>query len=144
MHKEGYAHNDIKPDNILLKNNKAKVTDLGLCKPIDAPFKGFKKIYAPEQKGVEDKVGNEKTDVYQFGLLMWHLFHPNPPFDHLEESFKYPEDIHEMFANWTITTSQDKLIQMLISSCLSKDPSKRPSMENINKYLIVIQKKLTQ
>lgn len=140
VHKRGFSHNDIKPDNILVKNLRGKVSDFGLCKPIGSSFRGFKKIYAPEQKMVEDIDANDKTDVYQFGLVLWHLFHPKPPEDHLNDKFQYPK---EMFKDWQVSSNCDKAIQALVFSCLNSDPKERPSTEKIMKFLQIIESKLT-
>lgn len=38
IHKHNYIHRDIKPDNLLLdKNGHMKLSDFGLCKPLDCP-----------------------------------------------------------------------------------------------------------
>jgi hypothetical protein len=134
VHDNGLVHNDIKPDNLLSKGRMGKVTDFGLCLPIGSQYAGFRKIYAPEQKSDPIIIGTTQTDVYQFGLTLWHLFHPNPPSTHLKIDFVYPE-FQNLFNEWTKPNSNLQNVQSLISECLNPNPALRPSMKDVQQKL---------
>ena len=138
IHQQGYVHNDIKLDNILIKDGRGKLSDFGYCHMIGSNYGGFKKIYAPEQKSNAMTPTTDKTDAYQYGLVLWHLFHPNPPPPY---SFEYPENL---FMDWTASSMEEKAIQLLAFACLNPIPEKRPSMENVQNYLRIIFEKLNQ
>lgn len=129
-HDNGLVHNDIKPDNIYLTKLRGKLGDFGLCKPTNSTCGVFKKIEAPEQQKAEIRFGTEATDVYQFGLTLWHLFHPEPPICHLDDEFKYPQ-VKDFFYNWTPGNDSERAIQKLIRDCVDPAPEKRPSMKQI-------------
>lgn len=75
MHRRGVYHADLKPNNIMLsKAGDVKVIDFGL-----AWIKGQKKdriqgtpeYIAPEQ--AKNKIVNERTDIYNFGAMMYRM-----------------------------------------------------------------------
>ncbi|KAA3490550.1 serine/threonine-protein kinase 38-like isoform X1 [Gossypium australe] len=60
IHKHNYIHRDIKPDNLLLdKNGHMKLSDFGLCKPIDCA--NLPAIY--ENKPMDDENMTEPMDI---------------------------------------------------------------------------------
>ncbi|OMO67265.1 hypothetical protein CCACVL1_20668 [Corchorus capsularis] len=60
IHKHNYIHRDIKPDNLLLdKNGHMKLSDFGLCKPLDC--RNLSSIN--ENETLEDENLNESMDV---------------------------------------------------------------------------------
>lgn len=137
MHKKGFSHNDLKPDNILIKNRHAKVSDFGVSGPIGKnPKHRLAKTQAPEQKKKSTRAGCPATDAYQYGLTLLQLFHPQPDKNHLEDSYRF--DTTDPFKNWPIKTDNDRALQSLIGTCLSTDPLKRPSMAQIKNTLATV------
>ncbi|KAK9102515.1 hypothetical protein Sjap_019769 [Stephania japonica] len=60
IHKHNYIHRDIKPDNLLLdKNGHMKLSDFGLCKPLDASTLST----LDENEPMEDENSRESMDV---------------------------------------------------------------------------------
>jgi serine/threonine protein kinase len=82
LHAQNIVHRDLKPSNILLANREAneiaKVTDFGLVKVVDGPFKqtasvaGASAGYAPpEQYETGNRRVGPRTDVFAFGALLF-------------------------------------------------------------------------
>ncbi|KAJ9183615.1 hypothetical protein P3X46_007440 [Hevea brasiliensis] len=60
IHKHNYIHRDIKPDNLLLdKNGHMKLSDFGLCKPLDCTALSV----IPENKTIDDENMTEPMDI---------------------------------------------------------------------------------
>ncbi|HVV02957.1 MAG TPA: FHA domain-containing serine/threonine-protein kinase [Puia sp.] len=98
LHSKGYFHRDIKPQNILLKdNNTALLTDFGIAGQknnrltVTNIFGRVEQIFgtwaylAPEQANnkVAFKALDAVTDIFSFGVMMFELFtgqYPFPPY----------------------------------------------------------------
>ena len=129
MHREGFLHCDIKPNNILLsKSGSIKIIDLGQsCKigTIKPRIQGTPDYIAPEQ--VRRKHLGPKTDIFNLGATMfWALTGKNvPTLIPKKDSFGLliPQTLrapHELKEQIPIGVSK------LVIDCIKDDPAQRP------------------
>ncbi len=138
IHNHGLIHRDLKIDNIRLNSLlESKIADLNLVKindlinqTVSQSQSSFVKnlgdaIYMSPELLKEEKYDN-KTDVYSFGVLLYHLFEGSLPKYTIKSKLKQKE-----FPLPSPSDSISKFCIDLISRCISFDPKLRPSFENI-------------
>jgi serine/threonine protein kinase len=140
MHKCGYVHADLKPQNILVDEFKIiKMIDFGFAAPIGASLDSLKGTFdylAPEQAGGRL---SEKTDVYNLGAaLYWVLTGQNLPSimpgEHeamgfiADESVRIPPP-HEL------NPDVPKELSDAVLQCVAAKEHKRPSIQQLRRYL---------
>jgi parallel beta-helix repeat protein len=132
-HTHGFIHRDIKPHNILLTGDLVpKITDWGMSKVLAADVKhssiaGFSLSYAAPEQVSPSEFGrtDERTDIYQLGVLFYELVTGSIPFGGesivevgnaiLRETPVYPSEYNPDAA----------AVEKIIMKCLEKDPAKR-------------------
>jgi serine/threonine-protein kinase len=141
-HSDGVVHRDLKPANVLLKTDAdgqmhPMLTDFGIARLADSPgltrtheFVGTPAYVAPES--AEGRPQTSAVDIYGAGILLYELVTGRPPFAggtalevlhrHLSEEPRRPTTVPEPL--WTV-----------IERCLRKEPSERPSAENLARAL---------
>ncbi|RNA03412.1 serine threonine- kinase HT1-like [Brachionus plicatilis] len=143
MHKNGYVHRDIKPDNVLITEDYcAKIADFGIAKIIQEgqinTFTGtfeymppeFFKYHAAVQLGERPELTIDelkKIDIFACGLNILEIFYGIHGKKNPSLTFS--------FTNPIIIKQDPKYLKKLIVKCLSYEPSNRPTIGQILDYL---------
>ena len=152
------VHRDLSPKNILLKGGKgtvpvAKIGDLGVSKIIKADSSVTQRAltrvpgtadFMPPESFDDEPVYDIPFDVFSYGGIM--LFVATHQWPTPIAQVKYNPATNKLVARSEVERRQKYLNHMtgygerwrpLIKSCLSNDPSKRPTMPAVTKQLKV-------
>ena len=149
IHSKGLIHRDLKIENIMLNSvYEAKVVDFGLVRIHEFLNQEYSFVQDSMTRGVgtfaymSPEMLNEekydyKTDVYSFGILVYYMFTGKLPKQNLKDKMNgIPINLPNP------SDSISKFCIELIKKCLSFDPLKRPSFDDIindirkNNYLL--------
>ncbi|HYC52106.1 MAG TPA: protein kinase [Gemmatimonadaceae bacterium] len=139
-HRQGVVHRDIKPDNVLLSEGTAVVTDFGIAKAINAARTGPGRAtltqigtsigtpayMAPEQAAGDPEV-DHRSDIYSLGAMAYELITGQAVFAGRTPQRMMAAHMSEEAA--PITSLRPQLppaLAELVMNSLSKDPASRP------------------
>lgn len=89
-HSEGFVHRDLKPQNILIKNNEAKISDFGIAKNFQkAGFSGMTATgqvagslyFMPCEQLIAFKYSKPVSDIWSMGASLYYMLTGATPFD---------------------------------------------------------------
>lgn len=136
LHSKGITHRDIKPENILIDGAlRPRIADFGL-----ASFKNDQIFpdclvgtpdYLPPEYILDGKL-DEKSDIYSFGVVAYQILTGELPytgkdvFDTFSKKVRLDAHCPSTF-NPVIPTK----VNQIINRSLSRDPAKRPSIEEV-------------
>jgi serine/threonine protein kinase len=130
LHNKGIVHRDLKPENLLFEDETAKrlkLCDFGLAEKIKEGEIMYSVVGSPTYMAPEITLGTgygKPVDMYSIGVIMYILLCGYPPFEPEEGII----DLEFPSPEWdAIADSVKKLISLL----LEKDPSKRPTAEQV-------------
>ena len=135
-HQHGLVHRDVKPQNVLLNDDRAKVTDFGIARSLDVDgmtqtgtVLGTSNYIAPEQASGQRV--DAHTDVYALGVVLYELLAGEVPFP--GESFVAVamKHVHEPPPNLLDARRDVPLrVAAAVDRALEKDPEQRfPTMD---------------
>jgi eukaryotic-like serine/threonine-protein kinase len=140
LHKLGMSHGDIKPQNILVAGDQAKLTDFGCSVLPDDMYvrtreNGGTILYsAPEVVGSSLKGRSAeslfKTDIYSLGILLYHLVTSRLPHDTLSQVARHTPFPRPREINSSVSPS----LEDFILRCLTLEPEYR--WESVTKMLV--------
>ena len=144
IHDAGLVHMDIKPENTLLVNGIAKVTDFGIGRFAGLGFEnnpdqllhqgvGTPQYMSPEQfQTARQKDIDLRSDIYSLGLILYEILDGGLPFD------GSPIELREKHLNMEPPPLRDDTSRWwpVVDRCLKKQPGDRyPSVESMLKDL---------
>ena len=157
--KPAVIHRDLSPKNILLKAGKgevpvAKIGDLGVARMIKADSKktqsaltkapGTVDFMPPETLG-DRPIYGIPLDAFSYGgIVLFVATHqwPTPSvqveFDPITKKLTARTEVERRQKYLDEMTGYAEWLKPLVESCLSNDPSKRPTMPTVSKQLKVI------
>ncbi len=143
-HRQGLVHRDLKPGNVMLCRDGAKLLDFGLAKltidegkpdslsgltlttplTMDGTLIGTMQYMSPEQ--LEGKEADARSDIFAFGALLYEMATGKRPFEGSSQASLIASVLKEEPA--AVSVMQPMVPPMLdqaISQCLEKDPDNR-------------------
>ncbi|MEK9657057.1 MAG: protein kinase [bacterium] len=154
VHASGDQHRDLKPGNILVKDDKARLADWGAAKSVASAFKGEECVneacettyqYAAEEALDPMKKTGAKSDVYSFGVIIWEMLNPgkNPYYKGTTNETTAKEYLQKIqngekfvgFQNYTPNTPSERKLYELAKVCMSKEPGDRPTIREVERKL---------
>jgi eukaryotic-like serine/threonine-protein kinase len=141
-HERGVIHRDIKPHNILITGSgDVKVTDFGVARALDATYAtrtgsylGTALYSSPEQLRGEGVT--PKSDVYSLGVTLYHAATGQTPFTGTPIEVASQHVSSEPTPPRRLNDALSASLEALILGCLEKDPSSRPTADEVRLGLL--------
>lgn len=149
-HRSGVLHRDVKPGNVLLDNDDAKLTDFGIARLVgQSQVTAAQSIigtlaYTPPEV-FHDRGFDGRGDIYQLGITMYEMLLGRAPFTSAAADNKAMiiRRILDKPAPSLAPFDIPQQISDLLDEILSKDPADRPqSAEGLGQRLNEIEREL--
>jgi len=134
-HRRGVVHRDIKPDNIMLSEQHARVLDFGIAKAMSSAATqtqltgtgmsiGTPAYMAPEQ-ALGDGAVDHRSDIYALGVLAHEMLAGTPPFTGSAQMMLAAHVTAQPPALTDLRPDVPPAVAAIVARCLEKDPAAR-------------------
>lgn len=143
IHYKNFAHLDIKPHNIFLKDNNPVIGDFGLSANIlNEKNPGWKlgcTIYYSPPEQIKNSAPRKSSDIWAFGMVMYQFLIGKDPFGFLRDYRKIEKDaFYKLIKQDNVRPKIPEEFEedhfnesTIMKKCWKLNPSKRPSIEHI-------------
>ncbi|MFF4763178.1 LamG-like jellyroll fold domain-containing protein [Streptomyces sp. NPDC001292] len=133
IHSAHLVHRDLKPSNVLLAADGPRVIDFGIARVVEGSSPtatghvlGSPGFMSPEQASGE-KIG-PASDVFSLGTVLAYAAAGDNPFGNGHPASVFYRVVHDTPDLSSVT---DPALRALITDCLAKDPTRRPTPRQI-------------
>ena len=150
MHFRNYVHLDIKPHNVFFNKKNPMLGDFGLSASISLEKNNGMKLgctiyYSPPEQ-IRNGPPRQSSDIWAFGMTMYHFLMEQHPFSFLKDSRKIEKEafynlIKEDHVRPLISddfAEKYEIEAKIMKKCWELNPSYRPDIDNICDKLLTI------
>lgn len=137
IHEAGFAHRDIKPDNIIFVKGRPKLSDIGLLSSLSATYTqlaGTLDFLPPEERSSEngtDRKSRQKNDLYAFGKVIY-----------CAVTGCSPQDFPTVPSELPLTSELKFFLRLAFRLCNKDVRLRLASLEKTEAELVLIERKL--
>ena len=140
IHKKKILHRDLKSGNIfLMKSGIVKLGDFGIAKGLQSTWEKAKTLvgtpYYLSPEIITNKPYDAKSDIWALGVLLYELMTFKMPFNAVSLPLLSIKINRGVYKQPSGNYSTD--IKNLLKKCLTVDPEKRPSIDEILKLPLI-------
>jgi serine/threonine-protein kinase len=159
LHRKGYVHRDVSPDNLMLTRDTegqplVKLIDLGIVKILRSEQKGTatalylgKPKYSSPEQLVSPQV-DARSDLYSFGVMLYELVTGKFPISGGDLPSLITGHLHVPPLDFAISDPKGRvppLLRQLLLDSLAKEPAGRPkSAEEFGRRLAEVERELAR
>ena len=145
LHSKEIVHGDLKPQNVLLRDGSAKLSDFGCARSMSAGPTGAEALgtigyMSPEMMDAKESgegAVSIEVDIFAFGTTCWSMLELKEPFeDEDAPSIFWVRNFIQTGGRLPISNGEClPILKAMILSCWEEKATSRPTLEKIRDFL---------